>query len=69
MAKAIVNVKLAGRCIEKVAIVTHRTGKGKPTEAIVNDVVRRQSLVVDAVSGATRSSRVILKVIEVALMN
>ena len=67
LVSATVDVTLAGGRIEKVAIVSHRCGRGKPAEAIVNDVVRTQSLEVDAVSGATRSSKVILKAIEIAL--
>jgi len=41
--------------------------KGKPAEAIVDSVVAAQSLQVDIVSGATLSSKCILKAIEVAL--
>ncbi len=67
LVKATVDVNLAGGRIQQVAIVSHKCGKGKPAEAIVNDVVSRQSLDVDVVSGATTSSRVILKAIEVAL--
>jgi uncharacterized protein with FMN-binding domain len=67
LVKAAVDVVMAGGRIEKVTIVSHRYGRGKPAEVIVNDVVRRQSLEVDAISGATRSSKVILKAIEVAL--
>ncbi len=67
LVKATVDVVMAGGRIEKVTIVSHRCGKGKPAEVIVDDVVREQSLEVDAISGATRSSRIILKAIEVAL--
>jgi uncharacterized protein with FMN-binding domain len=67
LVKATVDVVMAGGRIQKVTIVSHRCGRGRPAEVIVNDVVRRQSLEVDAISGATRSSKVILKAIEVAL--
>ena len=67
LVKATVDVHIATGCIEKVTIVSHKCGLGKPAEAIVDDVVRRQSLDVDVVSGATRSSKVILKAIEIAL--
>jgi uncharacterized protein with FMN-binding domain len=67
LVKATVDVLMAGGRIEKVTIVSHRCGRGKPAERIVDDVVRSQSLDVDAVSGATRSSMVILKAIETAL--
>lgn len=42
-------------------------GIGKPAEAIVEDIVENQSIEVDAVSGATNSSRVIMKACENAL--
>jgi uncharacterized protein with FMN-binding domain len=64
---ATVDVAVSGGRIEKVTIVKHRCGKGKPAEAIVNEVVAKQSLDVDAISGATYSSKVILKAIETAL--
>ena len=67
MVKAVVDVLVAGGRIEKVTIVSHRNGMGTPAEVIVDDVVRAQSLEVDTISGATRSSKVILKAIEEAL--
>jgi uncharacterized protein with FMN-binding domain len=67
LVKATVDALMASGRIENVTIVSHKCGKGKPAEVIVNEVVRRQKLEVDAVSGATRSSKVILKAIEVAL--
>ena len=65
--KATVDVLMMKGRIEKVTIVSHRTGMGKPAEVIVNDIVKKQSLEVDAIAGATRSSKVILKATEVAL--
>lgn len=62
-----VEVTVAGHRIESIRIVKHRTLKGVPAERIVASVVAAQSLRVDIVSGATRSSRCILKAIEVAL--
>jgi uncharacterized protein with FMN-binding domain len=67
LVKAVVDVLMASGRIENVTIVSHRCGKGRPAEVIVNDVVEKQSLDVDVVSGATRSSKVILKAIEIAL--
>jgi len=67
LVKATVDVAMTQGRIDKVIIVTHKCGLGKPAEVIVNDVVKKQSLDVDAISGATRSSLVILKAIEVAL--
>jgi uncharacterized protein with FMN-binding domain len=67
MVKATVDVHMAGGRIEKVTIVSHKCGLGKPAEVIVNDIVKKQSLELDAVTGATRSSKVILKATEIAL--
>lgn len=65
--KATVDVRMASSRFEEVLIVSHDCGKGKPAEAIVDRVVEEQRLEVDAVSGATYSSKVILKAIENAL--
>ncbi|MCG2716077.1 MAG: FMN-binding protein [Candidatus Marinimicrobia bacterium] len=43
------------------------TWKGQPAEVIVNSVIREQSLKVNAITGATLSSAVILKTIQLAL--
>jgi uncharacterized protein with FMN-binding domain len=67
LVSATVDVVVSDQRIEQVIIVSHRCGKGRPAEEIVNDVVAEQSLDVDVISGATRSSQVILKAVEVAL--
>ncbi len=67
LVKAVVDVQVADGRIEKVTIISHRNGMGQAAEAIVDDVVTKQSLEVDTISGATRSSKVILKAIEAAL--
>jgi uncharacterized protein with FMN-binding domain len=67
LVKVEVEVVVAAHRIESVRILKHRTGKGKPAERIVDSVVAAQSLQVDLVSGATASSKCILKAIETAL--
>lgn len=67
MVKVRVAVTVAAGKIVTIEILEHDCGMGKPAEAIVNTVIAAQSLDVDAVSGATHSSRVILKAIELAL--
>jgi len=62
-----VRVTVKNHRIEDIALIEHRNGKGKPAEAILYRVLAAQSLDVDAVSGATNSSKVILKAIENAL--
>lgn len=53
--------------ITKIKILKHDNDLGKSAENIVDDVIEKQSLKVDAVSGATVSSQRILKSIENAL--
>ncbi len=53
--------------VGRITILLHDCGTGKPAEAIVDSVIDAQSLRVDVVSGATHSSKVILRAIENAL--
>lgn len=62
-----VNVKVEDHKIIDVELVKHKNEKGKNAEIIPERVVQAQSLQVDAISGATNSSKVILKAIENAL--
>lgn len=65
---ATVEVKIEGGRIEDILLLDHGNGMGQPAEVIIEDVVEDQSLDVDSISGATYSSRVILKAIEAALL-
>ncbi|ALB45049.1 FMN-binding protein [Clostridium beijerinckii] len=58
-----VSVTVKNHKIENI----HKTDRGKPAEVIPSMVVKAQSLQVDTVSGATNSSKTILKAIENAL--
>lgn len=62
-----VKVTVKNHRIEGIELVKHKNGKGAPAEIIPGKVVEAQSLDVDIVSGATSSSKVILKAIENAL--
>ena len=62
-----VAVTIKAHQISKIDLIKHDNGKGVAAEAINDDVVKAGSLQVDAVSGATFSSKVILKAIENAL--
>ena len=53
--------------ITDIELLEHKNGRGAPAETIINDILRRQDVNVDAVSGATNSSRVIMKAVENAL--
>ena len=63
-----VKVCVKNHKIEKISLLEHKNGMGSKAETIVDNVVDRQTLDVDTVSGATVSSKVILKSIENALL-
>ncbi len=65
--KAVVLVSVQDHIIKDIEITKHRNGKGAGAEKITDDVIRKQSLQVDVVTGATASSKIILKAIENAL--
>lgn len=62
-----VKVTVAARQITGIEILEHANGLGASAEAVVEKVLENQSLAVDAVSGATVSSKCILKAIENAV--
>lgn len=64
---AIVKVTVKDNKITDIDFIEHKHGKGKKAEAITDIVIEKQSLNVDAISGATGSSTVILKAIDNAL--
>jgi uncharacterized protein with FMN-binding domain len=68
LVKASVEVTVKDHTITEVKILSHDCGKGKPAEVIVNDIVAKNSLEVDTISGATYSSNVIKVAVYNALM-
>lgn len=62
-----VEVDVSGGKIIDVRILEHRQERGKDAEAVANEIVDEQRIDVDTVSGATNSSIVIKKAVEVAL--
>lgn len=65
--RATVRVTMKDHQIQQIEILRHDNGKGKAAESIVTSVIDTQSLQVDTVSGATGSSKILLKAIENAL--
>jgi uncharacterized protein with FMN-binding domain len=61
------NVLVKNGAITEVKILEHINGRGGKAEAITDSIIEEQSLGVDAISGATLSSKVILKAVEIAL--
>lgn len=53
--------------VTSIELLDHKYGRGKPAEAITEKVISEQSLDVDTISGATISSKIILKAIDNAL--
>ncbi|MBU5483990.1 FMN-binding protein [Clostridium sp. MSJ-11] len=62
-----VKVTVDNNKITNIDLIEHKYGLGKKAETIISRVIDSQSLNVDVVSGATASSKVILKSIENAL--
>lgn len=61
------NVTVKGHRITEILILEHINGQGGKAEAIADQVIEKQSLQVDIISGASYSSKVILKALENAL--
>ncbi len=62
-----VNVTVINHEIASIEILEHDNGLGSPAESIINNIVNTQSLEIDAISGATVSSKCILKAVENAI--
>jgi uncharacterized protein with FMN-binding domain len=60
-------VSVAGGRISDIKLLKHSHGPNHGADSIIDRVMEKQSLQVDAVSGATYSSKVVLKAIESAL--
>ncbi len=66
--KAVVNVTIKDNSIVHIKIIQHQAWKGKKAEvSIVERIIARQSTRVDAVSGATNSSHVIMNAVQRAI--
>ena len=64
---ASVSVTVSNHEITEIVITRHDNGQGQAAEAIIDDVTSEQTLLVDAIAGATYSSKVILLAIHDAL--
>lgn len=62
-----VNVQVENGKITDIEIKDHMTGLGKNGEKIIDQIINKQSLDIDAISGATQSSVTITKAVENAL--
>ena len=64
---ATVQVTVRDHVITDISLVRHDNGRGASAEAVLQQMLRSQTTDVDAVSGATCSSKVIRKAVENAL--
>ena len=64
-----VEVAVKNHKITGIDLVKHENGQGSAAEVLPGKVVEAQTLEVDTITGATTSSKVILKAIENALNN
>lgn len=67
LVSAAVTVVVKDNKITGIVINKHENGLGKKAEKIVYDIIDKQSLNIDNISGATLSSNVIRKAVEQAL--
>ena len=67
MVKVRVIVDVKDHKIENITLVEHQNGKGTPAEVILDEMVERNTDEVDAVSGATASSKTIRAAVNQAL--
>ena len=68
--KAVVEVEISDQKITRVEIIQHNAWRGKKANPIIPDeIIKHQSTDVDAVSGATNSSRVIMNATQNAIEN
>ena len=67
MVKVKVSVEVKDHKIAAINLIEHKTGKGTPAEAIIPEMIKKNTDNVDAVSGATGSSRTIRNAVNVAL--
>ena len=65
--RARVQVTVRDHQMERIDLLEHENGRGTPAEAILDQMVQDQTTAVDAVSGATCSSKVIRKAVENAI--
>lgn len=67
LVKVQVEVQVQDHTIADVRLIQHDNGLGSAAEVITDEIVRQQSIEIDAISGATMSSKTILKAVEHAL--
>lgn len=67
--RAKVEVVVAGGRIEEIRLLEHYNDRGEAATGLEQEIIHQQMIDVDAVSGATNSSRVIKKAVDNALQS
>lgn len=67
MVKVQVRVEVKDHKIKDIELLKHENGKGKPAEAIIDDMIQQNTDEVDVVSGASVSSKTIRNAVNKAL--
>lgn len=62
-----VKVVMNGGKIKDIRILEHRKGNGEKAEVIIDEIVNKQKLGVTVITGATASSKALMKAVECAL--
>ncbi|KAF1296402.1 FMN-binding protein [Enterococcus sp. JM4C] len=65
--QAKVKVTITNHAIKAIDYVYHKNERGEKASRITEDMIREQKIKVDTISGATNSSKVIQKAVELAL--
>lgn len=69
LVKTKVRLTIEDKKLTDIELLQHVNGEGAPAEKILDDLLESQTLDVDVVSGATASSKAILKAAEDALLS
>lgn len=64
-----VKVTVKNHQLTAVELLKHQSGQGAPADIILDQIIEAQTLKVDVISGATYSSKIILKAVENSLNN
>ena len=67
MVQVEVEVEVKGHAITQIRLLRHDNGKGKAAEAMLDEMIKQNTDNVDAVSGATASSKTIRNAVNQAL--
>ncbi len=59
-----ISITVKDKKVTEINLIEHKNGKGKKAEALIPQMIEKQTIKLDTISGATYSSIVILKAVE-----